>query len=93
MNHLESSAKGWRLRRVGETIQTGDLQPAGVVWKPVDAWKVDTEVQGARYTDEMELILTPRKRRLSKQQVARKVWLVRVGQGLPVDGPLPSIRP
>lgn len=93
MNLLAQSPKGWRIRRVSEVIAAGDLKPCrGVDWEPVNAGDVGSQVLGRRDTptDEIELIITPRKRRLSARQEARALWLKRVGRGLPVEGSLPA---
>lgn len=81
MNWLATSAKGWRTRRPGEVIQTGDLMPAGVSWEPVKAYLIGTEVMGARWSGgengEGELIITPRKRLLSEAQRNRHIQIHR----------------
>lgn len=52
MNYNETISKsplGWRLRKCGETIQPGDLQPSGPIWKPVDADRIGERVDGCCY--------------------------------------------
>jgi hypothetical protein len=67
LNYLAQSAKGWRFRRPGETIQTGDLMPSGVTWEPVKDHLVGTEVMSERWSggEGPELIICPRKRLLA----------------------------
>lgn len=84
MSLLAASPKGWRTRRVSEVIAAGDLKPHGIVWVPVDDGDVGTQVMGRRDTptDEIELIITPRKRVLSQHQQEKKRRLYRIGMGL-----------
>lgn len=65
--------KGYRILRVGETIQRGDFEPAGIEWIPVSESRIGTEVLGPRWSgaDEQELIMRPRLRAPSNAKVQR----------------------
>ena len=73
-NELIAEAKffGWRLRRCGELIQKGDLQPSGPVWEPVDADRIGTRVSGCCYRRDgsPNFVMGIRKRRKVEQPAA-----------------------
>ncbi len=47
---LNASPKGWRLRRSGELIKAGDLEPDGPVWKPIEKHRIGAKVDGCSYS-------------------------------------------
>ncbi len=65
---LATSPKGWRLRRVGEIVLAGDLQPSGPIWEPVDEYLIGTEVAHCCYHEDgsPDFIMGKRKRRKAK---------------------------
>lgn len=62
---IAQSPLGWRLRKCGEVIQAGDLEPDGPVWKPVEPRHVGQAVSGCCYRRDgsPDFIMGRRKRR------------------------------
>lgn len=62
---LAQAPFGWRIRRCGELIQAGDLQPSGPVWEPIDKDRIGDRVDGCCYRPDgsPDFVMGQRKRK------------------------------